>query len=67
MLKINDIIYFLDNWYMTIESARIIEIKNDIYVVKCLDGFLLKLKHEQCFKTKDELLKKIRKELRNEK
>lgn len=52
---------------MTIESAMIVEIKNDIYVVKCLDGFLLKLKHEQCFKTKDELLKKIRKELRNEK
>ena len=59
-MKIKEYICYLDKFYFSVEKGIIEKIEKDIYVVRCQDGFLLKLNKNECFKNKKELIDELK-------
>lgn len=61
-MKINEYVFYLDDFYFSIEKGVIEKIEGDICVVRCQDNFLLRLNKKECFRNKKDLMKDSRKE-----
>lgn len=64
-MKINEHVFYLDEFYFSIEKGVIEKIEEDICIVRCQDKFLLRLNKKECFRNKKDLMKDIKKEGKN--